>query len=246
MPEGATVWEFECQYTNDVHKKRKTWHDGKLRFHESNSRFQLYSEQDNVLLGSEFVTNAKQIEHILDFKGFGSEEHKIAGRFLVIIQEFYGKCTIGKDGQRQNGSVPNLQAVTRKEPLVRNSRKLDTKYQVKSESKSTYPTVANDTSTVSLALDMRNISRAKVVSQQRRLSSKKVSDPQAPSQRKPKANVTEPPNLNTRHASRTAGTNLLCETVITNMPQGQLQRRISQRSHRINHEPIVLTNIGFK
>ena len=41
----APVFEFRCLYTRDVRKKKKTWHDGSLRFHSFNKRVMVYDDQ---------------------------------------------------------------------------------------------------------------------------------------------------------------------------------------------------------
>ncbi|CAR25349.1 Mte1p [Lachancea thermotolerans CBS 6340] len=79
------IKEYYCQYTDQLLKKHKTWHDGRLKFFELNKKFQLFTVDDNVLLGSGFVTNVRRLERILSESFFGKEEHKIFSQFLVII-----------------------------------------------------------------------------------------------------------------------------------------------------------------
>lgn len=45
----APVYEFECLFTHDLRKKRKTWHDGSLRFHTFNRRVMVYDESKNFV-----------------------------------------------------------------------------------------------------------------------------------------------------------------------------------------------------
>lgn len=84
---SAIVQEYCCQYTDQVRKKHKTWHDGKLKFYTENNRFILYSDPDSTLLSSAFVTNSKELESILDQGSFGSAEHRIFGRYIVILED---------------------------------------------------------------------------------------------------------------------------------------------------------------
>ena len=80
------VKEFHCQYTDQISKKHKTWHDGRLKFFQLTKKFQLFTLDDNVLLASEFVSNLRHLECILSFSGFGKEEHRIFSQFLIIIE----------------------------------------------------------------------------------------------------------------------------------------------------------------
>ncbi|SCU78891.1 LAME_0A06282g1_1 [Lachancea meyersii CBS 8951] len=79
------VQEFYCQYTDQIHKKQKAWHDGRMKFYQLNHKFQLYSMEGGMLLDSAFITNSRRVDHILDESGFNKEEHKIFGQFLVMI-----------------------------------------------------------------------------------------------------------------------------------------------------------------
>lgn len=81
------VVEYHCQYTDQLRKKHKAWHDGKLKYFQLNNKFQLYTLEDNVLLSSEFITNLKQLDNILDESKFGSEEHQVFSQYLVVISE---------------------------------------------------------------------------------------------------------------------------------------------------------------
>lgn len=85
------IIEFSCQYTDQIRKKHKIWHDGKLKFYELNNRFQLFAEEDGIQLCSCFVTKQKDVDFILDSTGFNSEEHKLGGQYLVIIDEKIAK-----------------------------------------------------------------------------------------------------------------------------------------------------------
>ena len=81
------VIEFSCQYSDQVKKKHKTWHDGKLKYYEYNNRFMLYPDGSNTLICSTFITNSKVVTSILNSQGFGTSEHKIFGRAVVIITD---------------------------------------------------------------------------------------------------------------------------------------------------------------
>lgn len=84
------VVEFSCQYSDQVRKKQKVWHDGKLRHYQINNRFLLYTT-DDVLLSSVFVTSSKELKIYTDEDNFGIVEHNIFGRFVVIIEEIIGE-----------------------------------------------------------------------------------------------------------------------------------------------------------
>ena len=46
---SAPVHEFQCLYSRDLRKKRKTWRDGSLRFHTFNKRVMVYDESKNYI-----------------------------------------------------------------------------------------------------------------------------------------------------------------------------------------------------
>ena len=83
----SRVVEYSCQYSEQVRKKHKAWQDGKLKFYEANNRFLLYNEDSNTMLYSTFITNSKIVAAILNPQGFGTSEHKIFGRAVVIITD---------------------------------------------------------------------------------------------------------------------------------------------------------------
>lgn len=77
---------YACQYTDQIRKKRKIWHDGKLRYYSSLNKFQLFSSEGGIMLASDFVTNTKQVAQILNKNSFG-EEHQIFSSYLVVLEE---------------------------------------------------------------------------------------------------------------------------------------------------------------
>lgn len=78
------IREFSCQYSNQIRKKHKSWHDGKLRYYSSSNRFVLYDE-NNKQIGSAFITNNRKLVGYLDPENFEKEEHHIFGSFLVVL-----------------------------------------------------------------------------------------------------------------------------------------------------------------
>lgn len=108
------VVEFTCQYTNQIRKKHKIWHDGRLKYFELNGRFLLYSEVDNVLLSSSFKTNKKEIDCILNQEGFGNDEHQIFGQFLVIINEITCQYEREINGMKASSTEPSVKTESRK------------------------------------------------------------------------------------------------------------------------------------
>lgn len=46
---SAPVLEFRCLYTTDIHKKKKKWHDGNLKYHTFNKRVMVYDESRNLV-----------------------------------------------------------------------------------------------------------------------------------------------------------------------------------------------------
>ncbi|CEP63661.1 Mte1p LALA0_S08e07712g [Lachancea lanzarotensis] len=89
------VREYYCQYTDQIHKKHKSWHDGTMKFYQLNHKFQLFSIDGGMLLGSTIITNSRRVEYILDANGFNKEEHKIFGQFLVMIDRL--QCEYDRD-----------------------------------------------------------------------------------------------------------------------------------------------------
>lgn len=83
----SQVQEYTCQYTDQIKKKHKVWHDGNLRYIESNNKFILYSENSRTQLANKVVPNAKEANKYLDPDGFGDSEHRIFGSYLVIVEE---------------------------------------------------------------------------------------------------------------------------------------------------------------
>lgn len=110
------VIEYNCQYSDQIRKKHKTWHDGKLKYYQANNRFMLYPEDSNVLISSNFISNQREISTILDTQGFNTIEHKIFSRAVVIItdvlREYDREVQIQKAGQSQTFGMQ------RKESLV--------------------------------------------------------------------------------------------------------------------------------
>ncbi|KAH9809426.1 hypothetical protein DFH28DRAFT_556582 [Melampsora americana] len=45
----VVIKKYSCMYTSDVHKNKKVWHDGEVRFHHANSKAYLYSERSERL-----------------------------------------------------------------------------------------------------------------------------------------------------------------------------------------------------
>jgi len=93
------VVEYSCQYSDQIRKKHKTWHDGKLKYYAANNRFMLYPEESNVLISSNFITNSRDVSTILDAEGFNTVEHKIFSRAVVIITEML--CEYDREVQIQ-------------------------------------------------------------------------------------------------------------------------------------------------
>lgn len=107
------VIEYNCQYTDQIRKKHKAWHDGKLKYFHVNSRFILYSIDDGKLLCSAFITNVRELENILDPVGFNLEEHRIFGRFIIVISDKI--CEY--DGEVMSQANTNIE---RQSPKTRN------------------------------------------------------------------------------------------------------------------------------
>ncbi|AMD21826.1 HFL030Cp [Eremothecium sinecaudum] len=107
----SQVIEYQCQYTDQLLKKRKTWHDGKLKFFRLTNKFQLFDEE-GVMLSSDFVTNSKKIANICDEEGFGVVEHHIFSSYLVIIEQV--QCEYTKEinlHQDKNTNVSRRQVL---------------------------------------------------------------------------------------------------------------------------------------
>lgn len=77
---------YSCQYSDQVRKKHKTWHDGELKFVKSTKRLTLYSVEDKKQpLSSTFLTNSRDVDRVLDSRGFDVEEHRVFNRYVVIV-----------------------------------------------------------------------------------------------------------------------------------------------------------------
>lgn len=83
--------EYTCQYSDQVRKKHKTWHDGKLKVVQPSKRLTLHSLSNKTLLSSTIMTSDRELERILDPGDFGTAEHHIFGRYVVIICEKEGE-----------------------------------------------------------------------------------------------------------------------------------------------------------
>ena len=118
------VQEFICQYTNQVKKKHKVWQDGRLKFFVASKRFMLYNEDGDTLLSSNFITNEKELNNILDRLSFGTAEHKIFARYVVIIQELvaeYDRDTRLHKMRETTKSANALHRPTKRRKLISSS-----------------------------------------------------------------------------------------------------------------------------
>ncbi|CCF58988.1 hypothetical protein KAFR_0F03920 [Kazachstania africana CBS 2517] len=146
------ITEYSCQYTDQLRKKHKIWHDGKLKYFQLNGRFILYTEADNVVLASEFITSSKDLEKILNPDEFGVAEHHIFSKFLIIISDIL--CTYDKEVQinafKDKRSISEIGGTT-----MASSRKL--KYDESNEASmparaTPSPTHSSNSNSLSLAL----------------------------------------------------------------------------------------------
>ncbi|CAB4252574.1 similar to Saccharomyces cerevisiae YGR042W Putative protein of unknown function [Maudiozyma barnettii] len=111
------VVEYSCQYSDQIRKKHKTWHDGKLKYYAANNRFMLYPEESNVLISSNFITNSRDVSTILDAEGFNTVEHKIFSRAVVIITEML--CEYDREVQIQKAKESPILHMQRKDENIR-------------------------------------------------------------------------------------------------------------------------------
>lgn len=98
------VLEFNCQYSADVRKKHKIWHDGKLRYYQLNNKFTLHT-LDNTTLSSKFVTNQRDVACYLDEENFDLLEHRIFGSFIVIISDLIREYDKEIQNVKTNSSI---------------------------------------------------------------------------------------------------------------------------------------------
>ncbi|KAL3232506.1 hypothetical protein RNJ44_04422 [Nakaseomyces bracarensis] len=107
--EQPVVREYSCQYTDQIKKKHKTWQDGKLKYQSENNKFILYSDPEAAMLSSGYITNIKELDLVLDPAGFGSSEHKIFSRYVVIIEDIITEYrnNDGHPNKRRNYSKPD-------------------------------------------------------------------------------------------------------------------------------------------
>lgn len=73
--------EYECQYSDQVRKKHKSWHDGVLKY--KNGQISLHAEDGTKL--TTVRKSSKELERILDPGRFGEEQH-LAARYVVTIE----------------------------------------------------------------------------------------------------------------------------------------------------------------
>lgn len=109
------VIEYSCQYSDQIRKKHKIWHDGKLKYYQVNSRFMLYPEDSNVLIASNFISNQREISRILDTEGFNTVEHKIFSRAVVIITDIL--CEYDREIQHQKADQSQTSSSQHKRSL---------------------------------------------------------------------------------------------------------------------------------
>ena len=113
------VIEYNCQYSDQIRKKHKTWHDGKLKYYQANNRFMLYPEDSNVLISSNFISNQREVSTILDTEGFNMVEHKIFNRAVVIITDVV--CEYDREVQIQKAGQSQTFSMQRKGSLIHRS-----------------------------------------------------------------------------------------------------------------------------
>ncbi|CCE63592.1 hypothetical protein TPHA_0F01070 [Tetrapisispora phaffii CBS 4417] len=109
---NSHITEYQCQYTDQIRKKNKVWHDGKLKYFQINDKFQLFREEDNIQISSQFITNKKEVEYILDPENFDNIEHKIFGKYIVIILEKINEYDKEVKITLKHNNIPPSQANT--------------------------------------------------------------------------------------------------------------------------------------
>ena len=108
----APVFEFRCLYSHDLRKKKKTWHDGSLRFHTFNKRVMVYDETKN------FISDLHWRE---DDELHEGEELRLDKGVLVEVAERMGKTETDLapllEKRRANGNSSPARPVHTRAPL---------------------------------------------------------------------------------------------------------------------------------
>lgn len=73
--------EYQCQYSDQVRKKHKSWHDGVLKY--KSGQLILYIDDGGKL--ATVRKSSRELERILDPNRFG-EELRLSSRYVVTIE----------------------------------------------------------------------------------------------------------------------------------------------------------------
>ena len=113
----APVYEFECLFTHDLRKKKKTWHDGSLRFHTFNRRVMVYDDSKNFI-GDLHYRDADELqegEELRLDKGVLVDVGRRIGQTDTDLTEVLDRGRHGEDGAaaRHANSVATNQNMQR-------------------------------------------------------------------------------------------------------------------------------------
>lgn len=104
----APVYEFECLFTHDLRKKKKTWHDGSLRFHTFNRRVMVYDDSKNFI-GDLHYRDADELhegEELKLDKGVLVDVGRRTGQTDTDLREVLDRARHGDVGTQTRQATP--------------------------------------------------------------------------------------------------------------------------------------------
>jgi hypothetical protein len=118
----APVFEFDCLFTHDLRKKKKTWHDGCLRFHTFNRRIMVYDDSKNFIgdLHYRDTGDLQDGEELRLDKGVLVDVGRQTGQTETDLAEVLDKGRHGDDGPQSKQATPatNQQSMQRGPSMI--------------------------------------------------------------------------------------------------------------------------------
>lgn len=104
----APVFEFDCLFTHDLRKKKKTWHDGYLRFHTFNRRIMVYDDSKNFIgdLHYRDAGDLQEGEELRLDKGVLVDVGRRTGQTETDLAEVLDKGRHGDEGAQSKQATP--------------------------------------------------------------------------------------------------------------------------------------------
>jgi hypothetical protein len=104
----APVFEFDCLFTHDLRKKKKTWHDGRLRFHTFNRRIMVYDDSKNFIgdLHYRDAGDLQEGEELRLDKGVLVDVGRRTGQTETDLADVLDKGRHGDEGAQSKQAIP--------------------------------------------------------------------------------------------------------------------------------------------